>query len=223
MKDWLTKVSKFCNDVVGLPAPNGPRVLSSDRLEFYIGAVNEELDEFVKATNEGDIGEAADALIDLTYFTLGRLYEMGVPADVVFMDVHVANMTKKRGVKPERRVQHKDDAMKPEGWKPPDHSWLAHLSPTAIDAAKLLAKKARDYRAEGSGIALKDYFPFRELSHAQMVWTKALRIRSVAEQIYRARILGSEHKPNFESLRDSLIDMHNYVDFFAEDLDGGTE
>lgn len=221
MKDWLTKVSKFCSDVVGLPAPNGPRVLSSDRLEFYIGAVNEELDEFVKATNEGDIGEAADALIDLTYFTLGRLYEMGVPADVVFMDVHVANMTKKRGVKPERRVQHKDDAMKPEGWKPPDHSWLAHLSPVAVEAAKLRARKSQDYRGAGTSITLKDYFPFGILSHAQMIWIKALHIRSVAKQVYDAKILGNEHETNFESLRDSVVDLHNYVNFAAEDMDGG--
>jgi predicted HAD superfamily Cof-like phosphohydrolase len=221
MKDWLEKVSAFCEDVVKLDAPSGPAVLSPERLKFYLGAADEELQEFVEATNAGDIGEAADALVDLIYFTLGRLYEMGVPADVVFEDVHTANMKKRRGVKKERRVKHKDDAMKPENWVAPDHSWLAHLSPVSIEAAKLRARKSEDYRAGGTGITTKDYFPFGVLSHAQMIWTKALRIRSVAEQIYKAKVLGKEHTTNFEGLRDSVVDMHNYVNFAAEDMDGG--
>lgn len=221
MKDWLKAVSKFCKDIVKLPEPHKPEILSPERLKFYLGAANEELREFAEATHAEDIGEAADALIDLIYFTLGRLYEMGIPADAVFMDVHIANMTKKRGIKPERRVKHKDDAMKPEGWAPPDHSWLAHLSPVAIEAAKLRAKKSQDYRSAESDVTLKDYFPFGELSHAQMIWTKALRIRSIAKQVYDARILGEEHTINFEGLRDSIVDLHNYVNFAAEDLDGG--
>jgi predicted HAD superfamily Cof-like phosphohydrolase len=139
MKDWLKKVSIFCKDVVELKAPDEPAVLSPDRTEFYIGAADEELQEFLDATATGDVGEAADALVDLIYFTLGRLYEMGVPADVVFDDVHKANMTKKRGIKKGRKVQHEDDAMKPEGWKPPDHSWLAYLPTEAISIAKALA------------------------------------------------------------------------------------
>lgn len=127
MRDCLKAVSEFCRDVVGLKAPKKPTILSPGRLEFFLGAADEELQEFKEATIAGDIGEAADALIDLIYFTLGRLYEMGVPGDIVFEDVHKANMKKKRGIKPERRIKHKDDAMKPEGWKPPDHSWLAYL------------------------------------------------------------------------------------------------
>lgn len=220
MKEWLMKVSEFCREVVRLPVPQAPSVLSSERLEFYLGAAGEELGELVKATNAGDVGEAADALVDLIYFTLGRLYEMGVPADVAFDDVHRANMTKERGRK-QRDVQHDDDAVKPEGWTAPDHSWLAHLSPVAVEAAKLRARKSQDYRGADTGVTLKDYFPFGILSHAQMIWIKALRIRSVAKQVYDAKILGNEHETNFESLRDSVVDLHNYVNFAAEDMDGG--
>lgn len=223
MKDWLSKVSKFCRDIVGLPAPEHPTILSHDRLKFYLGLANEELREFTESTNAGDIGQAADALVDLIYFTLGRLYEMGVPADVVFDDVHHANMLKERGRKEAREFQHDADAVKPEGWVAPDHSWLAALSPAAVEAAKLRARKSRDYGSDGSfdSITLKDYFPFGVLSHAQMIWTKALRIRSVAKRTYDAQVLGNSHATNFESLRDSVLDLHNYVNFAAEDMDGG--
>jgi len=220
MKDWLTQVSKFCKDVIGLVAPDKPQVLSQDRLRFYLGNVNEELQELTEATAAGDIGEAADAIVDLIYFSLGRLYEMGVPADVVFDDVHLANMAKNRGRKL-REVQHDDDAIKPEGWTAPDHSWLAHMSPVSVEAAKLRARKSADYRGADTGVSLADYFPFGILSHAQMIWIKALRIRSVAKQTYDAQILGDDHATNFESLRDSVVDLHNYVNFAAEDMDGG--
>lgn len=221
MKDWLKKVSIFCMDIVKLPAPKAPRLLSPDRLQFYLGAANEELREFTEATHDGDIGEAADALVDLIYFTLGRLYEMGVPADTIFDDVHRANMTKERGRKP-REVRHDDDAIKPADWTPPDHSWLACLSPAAIEAAKLRATKTADY--DGDGISKGDYFPFRELSHAQMIWTKALRIRSLAKGAYDAGARGDgSSEPNHESLRDSLVDIVNYATYAVEDIDGMLE
>lgn len=144
MKEWLEKVSVFCRDVVKLKTPDIPSILSPDRLEFYLGAAEEELQEFQEATQAGDLGEAADALVDLIYFTLGRLYEMGIPADVVFDDVHDANMRKRRGIKKGRRVKHRDDAMKPENWVAPDHSWLAHLPKETISLAKALAFLERE-------------------------------------------------------------------------------
>jgi NTP pyrophosphatase (non-canonical NTP hydrolase) len=220
MKDWLEKVAYFNKEVIKLPEPGTPQVLNGDRLDWFIGAVHEELGELEEAVRAGDIAEAADAIVDMIYFGLGRLYEMGIPADVIFGDVHEANMKKVRGRKL-RKIQHDADATKPEEWVAPDHSWLAFLSPVAIEAAKLLAKKSADYQGKGSGINLQDYFPFGMLSHAQMIWVKALRINSLSKQIYDAQILGKDHVAQNESLRDSLIDLHNYVDFAAEDP-GGT-
>ena len=66
------------------------------------------------------------------------------------------------------------------------------------EAADLKVKKSADYQ---SGMwSEKDYFPFGDQSYIHMMWTKMLRIRSVAEK----------QDVNFESLEDSLLDMINY-------------
>ncbi len=66
------------------------------------------------------------------------------------------------------------------------------------EAAALKERKSQDY--QGSIWSEEDYFPFAEKSYIHMLWTKMLRIRSVAEQ----------EDTNFESLTDSLDDMINY-------------
>ena len=66
------------------------------------------------------------------------------------------------------------------------------------EAADLKIRKSQDYQ---NGIwKEKDYFPFGSKSYIHMMWTKMLRIRSVAEK----------ENTNFESLEDSLLDMINY-------------
>ena len=71
------------------------------------------------------------------------------------------------------------------------------------EAALLKKQKSEDY--QGSQFTEEDYFPFGDTSYIHMMWTKMLRIRSVAEQ----------ENPNFESLEDSLIDMINYAAMYA--------
>lgn len=66
------------------------------------------------------------------------------------------------------------------------------------EAAELKVKKSKDY--QGGMWSEKDYFPFGDESYIHMMWTKMLRIRSVAEK----------ENVNFESLEDSLLDMINY-------------
>ena len=80
------------------------------------------------------------------------------------------------------------------------------------EAAKLKVKKSADY--QGGQWREKDYFPFGDTSYIHMMWTKMLRIRSVAEQ----------ENTNFESLEDSLLDMINYSAMyiaFLRDKDSG--
>ena len=80
------------------------------------------------------------------------------------------------------------------------------------EAADLKIKKSKDY--QGGMWSEKDYFPFEDQSYIHMMWTKMLRIRSVAEQ----------EKTNFESLEDSLLDMINYSAMyiaFLRDKDSG--
>ena len=80
------------------------------------------------------------------------------------------------------------------------------------EAADLKVKKSKDY--QGGMWKEKDYFPFGGQSYIHMMWTKMLRIRSVAEQ----------ENTNFESLEDSLLDMINYSAMyiaFLRDKDSG--
>lgn len=67
------------------------------------------------------------------------------------------------------------------------------------EAAELKVAKSKDY--QGGKWTEKDYFPFGDTSYIHMMWTKMLRIRSVAED---------RKEVNFESLEDSLLDMINY-------------
>ena len=82
-----------------------------------------------------------------------------------------------------------------------------------IEAAKLRASKARDYR-NSDGASLADYFTFGLKSHAQMIWIKALRLMN---------LVSTERAPNHEGIRDTLKDLINYACFAIEDLDGTLE
>ena len=80
------------------------------------------------------------------------------------------------------------------------------------EAADLKVKKSKDY--QGGMWKESDYFPFKDMSYIHMMWTKMLRIRSVAEK----------QDVNFESLEDSLLDMINYSAMyiaFLRDKDSG--
>ena len=71
------------------------------------------------------------------------------------------------------------------------------------EAAALKLRKSQDY--QGGMFSEEDYFPFGHQSFIHMLWTKMLRIRSVAEQTDQ----------NFESLADSLDDMINYSAMYS--------
>jgi hypothetical protein len=209
---WLEEVTERCHNITIGRVPGSPTTLSHMRARWFCGAVTETMQNFLNATKRESASDAANILLDLICFSLGRLCEMGVPEGIPRRAANPLSGGK----------EHNGNIMKPDGEASSDHDWLSHLSPVAIEAAKLRAKKRADYSGDSS-VGLKDYFPFAELSYAQMIWTKALRIRSLAKQIYDARVQGQEHQPKNESLRDSLIDLHNYVDFAVEDIDGTVE
>ncbi len=101
------------------PHRNNPSVLESDRVEKRYKWMLEELLEFKNAEN---IYEQADAMIDLMYFALGTLVEMGIKPDKIFKIVHNANMQKIwADGKPHFDVDGK--TIKPNNWEDP----LAYL------------------------------------------------------------------------------------------------
>ena len=222
----LVKVAEFNREVVALPIPETPQVLSEQRLTWANAALQEELKEFNDAVDAGDVLEAADALIDLVYFALGRLIEMGVPAVAVMDEVQRANMDKQQGELSKRPGSMGHDAVKPAGWQAPDHAWLLgftradlekarnwdKISPVLRKVAELRIRKGQDYNA---GPQLEDYFPFGHQSYAQMIHVKTTRIHSLLAVMAQGR------RPNFDGLLDTLEDLINYSTFYAEALSSG--
>lgn len=116
MEKFLALVHQFNADIIGLPIPETPTRLDTSRKKWAMSAMNEELAEFFGAEN---LEEEVDALIDLAYFALGRVIEMGVVPGAAFEEVHAANMAKQRGELSKRPDSLGYDAVKPEGWTPP--------------------------------------------------------------------------------------------------------
>jgi hypothetical protein len=133
-------VFRFNNEVLGMPVPQSPQVIVGDRLNWSVGAMIEEVREFELASADGRIDEAADGLIDLVYFALGRLQEMGVAPLPVFKEVQAANMKKRRGELSKRPGSLGCDAVKPAGWTAPDHSYLLGLKGEHVEALRALAR-----------------------------------------------------------------------------------
>lgn len=111
-------------DYVGLPISREPQLLPSDQASFYARFIMEELSEFLRAHEHGSLVEAADALADLIYVTLGASHHMGLPMDKIFDAVHRANMQKEPGAT--KRGGLGQDARKPKGWRGPE-SDIAHI------------------------------------------------------------------------------------------------
>lgn len=97
------------------PYRDTPQLLDADRVSKRYNWMLEEINEFKEAN---DIYEQADAMIDLMYFALGTLVEMGVKPDKIFDIVHTANMDK---LWSDGKPHYKEDGktIKPEDWEDP--------------------------------------------------------------------------------------------------------
>ncbi|WP_072332360.1 hypothetical protein [Thermoactinomyces sp. DSM 45891] len=100
----------------GLAAPEEPQLLPEDRVKQRIGFMQEELQEFAESQT---LEDQADAMIDLMYFSLGTLVEMGVDPGELFDIVHRANMSKLWEDGKPRYRESDGKVMKPEHWQDP--------------------------------------------------------------------------------------------------------
>jgi len=93
-----------------------PVLQPADRVEARANWLDEEVIELREATT---IAEQADAYIDIIYFAVGGLVEMGVNPEKLWSIVHGANMAK---VWPDGTVRRRADGkiVKPDGWVAPD-------------------------------------------------------------------------------------------------------
>lgn len=115
----IDQVYHFNRNVRGVEQPAVAGQLSPDAHAARAQFLGEEVLEFAHATSpEGEL----DALIDVIYFAIGGMYEMGLTTDQIsaaFSLVHEANMAKAAGKKEGRDVD-VVDASKPDGWQEPD-------------------------------------------------------------------------------------------------------
>ena len=93
-----------------------PVLLSVQEAQNRAGFMREEIDEFMESET---IYDQADAMIDLIYFALGTLVQMGVKPKKIFDIVHNANMTK---LWDDGTVHHRESdgkVIKPPSWEDP--------------------------------------------------------------------------------------------------------
>ena len=114
-KQWQM-VKEFHEKFASNTIPSAPGKLSSERAKLRAKWMTEELNEFIDSK---DVYEQADAMIDLIYFALGSLVEMGIEPEKIFEAVHKANMEK---LWPDGKPRRDPDGkiIKPAGWKEPD-------------------------------------------------------------------------------------------------------
>lgn len=123
-----------------------PRVLPPDLAQFREDFAGEELSEYIKHSRAAaamledsrdesivldprvitvQLAEMLDALCDLTYVALGTAHLHGFNFREAWKRVHAANMLKKPVQRRSESTRHSTfDVVKPEGWKPPDHTDL---------------------------------------------------------------------------------------------------
>jgi len=121
-KDWVSDISDMHTKFgVNEWVKNNPEKLS-EFLSFRLKFIQEEFEETLQAAVNDDPEELVDGLIDLCVVAIGTLDAFGIDAHKAWDAVHTANMSKERGVKPERpNPLGLPDLMKPEGWTGPSH------------------------------------------------------------------------------------------------------
>lgn len=114
-------VEYFNRKVLGLAArPMG--MMPKEEFELSLKQLREELQEIEDAYNRGDFVGIVDGLIDLDYFHKGVVYKHGITPHTYnrcFRAVHEANLKKRRS-RVARDGSSAADAVKPDGWVPPE-------------------------------------------------------------------------------------------------------
>jgi len=141
MFDAYNDVWEF-HEEYGLPTPNGdspldsnPTMLERETALARVGALQEELTELTFALQAGSLHEAADAVLDLIYFAIGTLIQLGFGrplVDDLWREIQRSNMEKEASYEAHGRGGTPIRLVKPEGWTPPR---LAGILQEALEKA----------------------------------------------------------------------------------------
>jgi predicted HAD superfamily Cof-like phosphohydrolase len=120
----------------GHPAPDAPEWLEADMVERRASWIEEEAQELREATT---VAEQADAFIDVIYFALGGLVNLGVKPGPLWDIVQQANMAK---LWPDGRPRHRPGdgkVVKPDGWEDPGPKLAAEVRRQLCEAERAAA------------------------------------------------------------------------------------
>lgn len=108
------------------PVGEHPQGMEAERAQKRYNWMLEEINEFMEAVKDKDIVEQADAMIDVIYFALGTLVEMGIKPDKLFQIVQEANMSK---LWEDGQPHYAKDGktIKPHTWKDPHEELRAAI------------------------------------------------------------------------------------------------
>lgn len=126
MDNWIVKlIFQFNREVIKVPAVPKVKALDGDEHDWMVYVLREEAQELEDTV---DPVHQVDALVDSIIFAFGGLYRMGLSemqASAVVSAVMQANFAKKAGQL--ARSNGIPDAVKPEGWVPPEQTIAAIL------------------------------------------------------------------------------------------------
>lgn len=116
-------MSTLIEDIENLTAKYGfdTETPTMHKLNFRLQLLTEELNETKYAASMADAEEVVDGLIDIVVVALGTLAIYKVDIQEAWDEVHRANMSKERGIKPGREDSGGFDLVKPKGWRGPNH------------------------------------------------------------------------------------------------------
>lgn len=210
----MDRVEAFNREIVSLPIPERPTMIGLDRANWAYGALVEEATEFLEANC---IEDQADALMDLIYFAVGRLIEMGVPPRAVFDDIDRANMGKVQGSLSKRPNSLGHDAIKPPGWQGPDHSWLMHFS---MEDVRKLYRFPEPAPVRDMKILVMGYARHGKDTVCEILAQRGYRFTSTslfcAERIMMPAFERINIAQPYDSVEDCFNDRHNHRAFWFD-------
>lgn len=106
------KVEQFM-EMIGDHIAEKPEVGNLEDGKRRYKLMREELDEYDKALESGDLVAIADAIADLEYTVLGTSSHHGMALEPLFEEVHRSNMTKEKCVGNGFKLCKKGDAFEP--------------------------------------------------------------------------------------------------------------
>lgn len=127
-KEWYS-VLEF-HESFDHPLKSSPTLMGEERKDKRYKWMLEELNEFLESDT---IAGQADAMVDLIYFALGTMVEMGIKPEKLFTIVHEANMSKLwEDGKP--RYNEDGKVIKPKAWVDPEEKLVEEINKQKDDA-----------------------------------------------------------------------------------------